>query len=579
MKQQVISSESIPLLWWFIRLRWIACAISLVLTFVSTRILHYLDESRFGSLFLVITVLALSNAIYTVVLRRGWFLDHLSTVQILVDLLILTLMLHLSGGIENPLSFLFLFHVILSGILLGKKQAYLVAGLSFLLYSSLGLAELSGVLPHYTLSVFPHASIEEHEELPSAHDTEGDDPEGHDDDVIHASHNTLYVLSMSGFNFFLILLTAYFITNIMDKLRAEANRTREQRQQLEHVLRATGAGLLILDTDLKPVWNNDSVEQWMSFFSDAERTEEMMKWIEGSEGPAALTLQDGQIRSVERERIDPSGGKQTFQFTVAPLTGPEGEVIQIAELIQDVTERKMVEAEMFHAARMVTLGSLTAGIAHEVGNPLASISARLSLLESEHDEAFFSQSIEVLKREIHRIGRILQGISQVGRPTKDRWGLINVNEIILETVEVLKYHDGARGCEIKTELSPELKHSFGVRDQLAQVFLNLGLNSLDAMESAGKLTIKTYVERGRLVIEFKDTGIGIDAADADRILEPFVSSKKKGSGLGLFVANHILQAHTGTIQFESSPEGGTTFTITLPVHMPHSADTGKEPGK
>lgn len=572
---------------WFIRLRWTACLVAFLLTFFTIQILHYLDDTTFWPLMVLVAALATSNIVYSWLVRRARLRRSLNEIQIVVDLLILTLMLHFSGGIENPLSFVFLFHVILSGILLSKGRSYAVAMLAFSLYATLALAELSGVVSHYTLDIFPHDSdksrSEAHEEPgdhqggePEKYREEGGSETDHDraensHEGVHASHHPIYVFSMNGLMLFILLLTAYFITNIMDRLRAEEQRTHGERQRLEHVLRATGAGLLILNRDLKPVWYNEPVEKWLKLEAEESQhnADTVGSWTGGAEGPAARTAGDGKIRSVERQRITEFGQKQSFQVTIAPLTDASGIVHEVVELIQDITQRKMIEAEMLHAARMVTLGTMAAGIAHEVGNPLASMAARLSRMESEREESFVAKSVELIQREIHRIERILRGVSQLGRPTQEDWGFVDINELLLETLEILKYHEAMGHSRVETELDQSLPQPLGSRDQLKQVFINLGLNAIEAMQNdGGTLTIKTFVVSGEVNVQFVDTGPGLEASIGEQLFQPFFTTKETGSGLGLFMVKHIVQAHAGEVRFDKGKPRGTTFTITLPVHGP-----------
>ena len=115
---------------------------------------------------------------------------------------------------------------------------------------------------------------------------------------------------------------------------------------------------------------------------------------------------------------------------------------------------------------------------------------------------------------------------------------------------------------------PDLPETLGVKDQLKQVFLNLGFNALEAMPEGGKLTINSFVSKGNLNIEFIDKGIGIGETDREKIFQPFFTTKEKGSGLGLFIVNHFVQAHSGRIGVESASGKGTKFTICLPLHRP-----------
>ena len=373
-------TQSLELNLWFIRLRWIACVIAFLLVFFSIKVFKYLPNNNFWILLSIIVLLAFTNKVYILLVQKKKFLKNLKEIQIVTDLFILTLMIQFSGGIENPLSFIYILHVILSGILLNKRKSYMIFALAFSLYSILALAEMTEVVPHYTLKIFPHRET-----------TALDNNSGHgriEELTIHSSEYPPYVWSMIALNFFLMGLTAYFITDIMENLRTEQQRTKETHQKLEHVLKATNAGLIILSHNMNVVWNNDPVVTWSSTITSNENNNlsgKIYDWIETEKETAAKTLEDGVIRTIESEKIDENGHIQYFQFTIAPLTDETGKIYQVVELIQDISEKKILEAEMLHTAEMVTLGTMAAGIAHEVGNPLSSISTRLKLLETEHE--------------------------------------------------------------------------------------------------------------------------------------------------------------------------------------------------
>ncbi|MDQ7054234.1 MAG: PAS domain-containing protein, partial [candidate division KSB1 bacterium] len=497
---------------WFIRLRWIAALVALVLIYLSVYYYHYLVPTTFPYLISLVGLLIVSNIVYTYFLNKKIFYSYLREIQIVIDLIFLTLMLHFSGGLENPLSFLYIFHIILSGILLERHKCYIVVLISFALYSGLALAELSHLIPHYTLNIFPHT----------------DEPR----QILHTAHYPLYVWSMIILQFFIMSLTAYFITNIMEHLRQEERQTREERQKLDQVLQSTGAGLVIFNTSLEPIWYNEPVSTWfgLNASSKASLKKELQKLLGGTDGEAAQTLKDGQHRVFERERINANGEQRFYQFTLAPLKDREGQIYQVVALIQDITEKKIMEAEMIHAAKMVTLGTMSAGIAHEVGNPLASLSTRLHLMSQNPSPEFLQQSITLLKKEIARIERIVRGISQIGRPSKEERGPCDVNQVLAETIELLKYHKLAKHCKIEYEFDAQMPMTMAIRDQLKQVFLNIGLNALEAMAGKGTLTIRSEYNKGTIRVHFIDTGKGMDETIAKKIFQPFFTTKENGSG-------------------------------------------------
>ncbi len=450
----------------------------------------------------------------------------------------------------------YVFHVIISGILLNKRKCYTTVVVASILFGAMAFAEMGDLLEHYTLSVFPHP-----EEEPA---------------VLHAAHQPVYVGSVVMFQAVLMSLAAYFITTIMDRLRAEKGRTLAEHQRLLHVLQATGAGFVILDKQLHPVWLNDQAKKWRRLLPKSSRRvpSSPEHYAVGEHAPAAETFQDGKIRVVEFQAVDIQGGKRFFEVTSSPLTDEFGGVYQVVELSQDITERKVIEAEMMHSAKMTALGVMAAGIAHEVGNPLASISTRLRLLEEDHEEIFLLESLRLLQDQTRRIARIVQSVSQVARPAKDEWSPFNVNDVVEETLKILRFHELAKRCQIRSSLADELPQAMGVKDEMAQVFLNLGINALEAMPNGGTLTIKSYRSANSIFVAFADTGQGVDSEIRAKIFDPFFSTKDTGQGLGLSIVHNIIYGHGGKIELLSNPLGGSIFKITLPIRASGKPSTG-----
>lgn len=535
---------------WFVRMRWLACVVATVLITLTVKVLEYLEEELFWPLILSVVCLAGTNVLYTLCIKRRWFIRYLRELQIGLDLVILTVLLHFSGGIENPLFFIYIFHVIIGGILLSRRWYHAIVGVASCLFTAMALAEMSGIINHYTLLVFPHLHSE-----------------GGANELMCAAHQPLYVLSMVGSQIIILCLTAYFTTTIMERLRSQERHVQAVRQRLERVVQASGAGFTILDRELRPVWLNDRIKDWLNLSDDiiGQANVCFTDWMGGENGPAAQTFKDGEVRVVERQRIGTAGNKHFFQVTVAPLLDNTGEVYQVVELTQDITERKLLEAEMLHSAKMAVLGEMAAGVAHEVGNPLASISTRLRLLKEEHDEDFLQQSVHLLEREISRISRILHGVSQLARPAKNGWNNYHINSIVSETLNMLRLHRGAKRCRIHAELVETIPDTTGSKDELVQVLLNLGLNAIEAMPNGGTLTVRTSAAAGEIRVSFADTGEGMSEEVYSKIFTPFFTSKENGLGLGLCIAHSIISAHDGRIEVQSKPGAGSVITVVLPI--------------
>ncbi len=542
---------------WFVHMRWIACAVSAALICLAVWVLEYLGAEVFWPLAMLVTGLLITNIFFDQCIRQKWLRRYLQEVQICSDLFFLTAMLHYSGGIENPAMLVYAFHIIISGILLNRRKCYATVVLASGLFGAVALAEMSGIIEHYTLQVFPHPE------------------EAHG--FFHAAHQPVYVSSVVAVQAVLLSLTAYFTTTIMERLRAEEKRAMADRQRLQRALEATGAGFTILDKQLRPVLMNKQIKNWLNASEEiiGHGSPEFSQWTGGQNSPAARTFKDGDVRTVERQVNDAHGNRRLFQVTVAPLTDQAGQVYQVVELTQDITRRKLFEAEMMHSEKMAALGFLAAGVAHEVGNPLASISVRLRLLKDHHDETFVQESLQLLQNQIDRITRTIRGVSQFARPSNEEWVACRVNEIVNETLKMLGFHKQAKRCRIIAELGDNLPETTGVKDQLIQVFLNLGLNALEAMPRGGTLTIRTCCVGNDIVVEFIDSGGGIDNKIRDRIFDPFFTTKETGQGLGLSIIQNIVDAHGGRIEVESNQGHGSVFSVALPIRTSQDPLTGK----
>ena len=249
---------------------------------------------------------------------------------------------------------------------------------------------------------------------------------------------------------------------------------------------------------------------------------------------------------------------------VSRLTGSEkGYVI----VFEDITEKKKIEEELFRATKHASIGRLAAGVSHEIGNPLASISSLVQELLTEEDVSDFTKdSLNMINQHVNRIARIVRSLGDFARLYPRQKIPLTLNEIIENTINLVKYDKNFRKIQIITDLSetPALKID---PDQMQQVFLNLFLNARDAMQDGGRLTIKTSVDNNSVVVTVADTGGGIDDTVRDKIFDPFFTTKgpSRGTGLGLSICYSIIKDHGGTVEVESEKGKGTRFIIKIPI--------------
>jgi len=237
--------------------------------------------------------------------------------------------------------------------------------------------------------------------------------------------------------------------------------------------------------------------------------------------------------------------------------------------LEEAREREALrQSQLAHTEKMAAVGTLAAGVAHEVSNPLAGILACLENLEGNPEDAEMrSRYLELIRDGLKRIERTIQNLLDFSRPREMRLEPTSVNHNLRHVVELAEYQLRQRNIKVKFDLNPEDPPVLGDHFQMEQLFLNLVLNAAQAMPEGGTLTLRTTVSNGELVAEVRDTGTGIDPAVRGRIFDPFFTTREvgEGTGLGLAVSDSIVRAHGGTIEVESAVGQGTVFRVRLPL--------------
>jgi two-component system, NtrC family, sensor kinase len=234
---------------------------------------------------------------------------------------------------------------------------------------------------------------------------------------------------------------------------------------------------------------------------------------------------------------------------------------RIAERTRELQES---QAHVLHQEKMAAFGLLAAGIAHEVGNPLTSISSLVQILQRRGSDDYTREKLGLVSGQLQRIQTTLRELINFSRPASTSRDRVCLSEIIEEALNIVKYYKRTKGRNIASEVSADLPALLGVRDQLVQIFLNLILNAADATENGGQITINAKSLPGVVRIEVRDNGGGIDPGSAKRIFEPYFTTKKHGTGLGLFVTRKLAEEHGGSVAFESKLGEGTVFWVQLP---------------
>ncbi len=223
------------------------------------------------------------------------------------------------------------------------------------------------------------------------------------------------------------------------------------------------------------------------------------------------------------------------------------------------------QAQVLHQEKMAAFGLLAAGIAHEVGNPLASISSVVQVLERRDPDAYTREKLGLVTGQLARIQATLRELVTFSRPASDQRGRVSVREVTDEALGIAKFYKGGKNREIVATVPDDLPPLVGVRDQFVQVVFNLVLNAIDATGKGGRIEVAAAADGDRIMLSVRDDGAGIDPAHRGRLFRPYFTTKKHGTGLGLFVVRRIVEHHGGSVAVESEPGKGATFRVTLPA--------------
>jgi PAS domain S-box-containing protein len=296
------------------------------------------------------------------------------------------------------------------------------------------------------------------------------------------------------------------------------------------------------------------------------------------------TITAGKIWTGEVENRRKSGAPLYTQLVISPIIDAEEKVVGFFGAHRDITDQKYLERQLIHAQKMESIGTLAAGIAHEVGNPLTSISSVVQVIQRTTEDAFIHEKLELIKSQVTRISKIIRDLVDFSRRSNYEVQLTDINRCIHHALEIVKVGKKSKDIQFETRLSDTLPVLPLVPDQIEQVFINLFINAVDAIcEKAeqrppspgaqkGTITMTTLLRGGQLVVTVEDDGKGIAEDALPKIFEPFYTTKRvgEGTGLGLWVSYGIIKSFQGEIKVQSEQGQWTKFTIALPQHKTYT---------
>ena len=307
------------------------------------------------------------------------------------------------------------------------------------------------------------------------------------------------------------------------------------------------------------------------------------------EVPALLERikRDERVEHFETVRVRKDGQRIDVSVTISAIKDATGKVLGASAIKREITEQKRVNEEiramtqqLWQAAKLASVGELAASIAHELNNPLATVTLRVeSVLARTPADDPRRRALEIVEQEAKRMGELVANLLQFARRGDGQTSTVDIRQELAKAVELVHYNLRKRLISVIQEFAPDTPIIYADRQKLRQVFLNLLTNASDAMSKGGTLTLGTasaLLDNGKpgVLIEFMDTGAGISAENLTQIMEPFFTTKEegKGTGLGLAICRRVVQEHNGTIQIASEVGKGTTLRIVLPVKNDGNVD-------
>ncbi len=285
------------------------------------------------------------------------------------------------------------------------------------------------------------------------------------------------------------------------------------------------------------------------------------------------TISSGKVWVGEVENRKKNGDPFYTQLLISPILDSDGNVTGYFGIHRDLAEKKLLEKQLIHTQKMESIGTLAAGVAHEVGNPLASISALVQVVQRSTNDEFAKEKLELVKKQVTRISKIIRDLVDFSRPSNYELQLTDINQNISEAIEIIKVGAKAKDIIFSVDLNKKIPLLPLISDQIQQIFVNILLNAVDAIaevEDFGKqkkIEISSEIIDDFVILVFTDNGKGIPEENLAKVFEPFFTTKQagKGTGLGLWVSYGIIKSFQGDIKVESKLDKGTTFTITLPI--------------
>jgi PAS domain S-box-containing protein len=367
-------------------------------------------------------------------------------------------------------------------------------------------------------------------------------------------------------------------------LRRHFEELADLKSYTDSILESLTSGIITLDLDGRVVTMNQAAELLTGLFAGEATGRYCTEVFSHSPGVVEILMETlatrAGVASTSLGLSRRNGTSLPIELSTAPLRGAEGKDLGVVGVFKDVTVVHELEAQLRRSDRLAALGTLAAGLAHEIKNPLTSLRTFTRLVSRKfNDERFRERFERVVPQELERINGIVERLLELARPRRLNLKPLQIPALLERVLELYADQIETKQITVLREYAHDLPAIQGDGEHLYEAFLNLVANALEAMGTGGRLTLRTgwsedmdrlppparRAPRRGVRVEIEDTGIGIALAEADKIFNPFFTTKESGTGLGLALAYKIIEDHGGSITFRSSPGVGTTFQLLLPV--------------
>ncbi|MCP4450241.1 MAG: PAS domain-containing protein [Planctomycetes bacterium] len=557
---------------WLVDLRWIAVAGILIMSWVVHQLFPVIHSV--GPVLICGLVLGLCNAAYYATGKRFSRVNHgvpglvFALVQIELDLLILTVLLYFSGGLTNPFVLFYVFHVIIAAIMLPLYAAFAVGGSTVVLYGILALNQVSTT------------------PWPGFQDLSFSQSTG-------VWHVPIYVLGSFVAFSCTVGLAQYLTRVILVRMTAKEREAAQNHDVLKAVIHAMNEGLVFVDSTRRIAMCNPAARAWTTAQPAEVLTLDKFPAVLRDHLRAAL-VEEGSLTEQDVGAFQTPGPTPLhIKAKGCPVVDVDGRSLGYVIVGTDVTDHKNLEQElttqteqvtsinemlkttrvqMAQREKMVAIGQMASGIAHEIGNPLASLSSVVQYLAKKIKTEDEVEQLNVVLNQVTRISEILKRMLTFSRPATSEYRWSDIDQLISSTLTLIKFDKRMQSIDIKNQVNGTLPTVWLNPQSFEQILLNVFINAVDAMnaktdESPSTLRITRDCQGDVVRIRVEDTGIGMDQQVARRAFESFFTTKEigKGTGLGLFISHNLITELDGSISIESEPGKGTSVLLQVPV--------------